>query len=62
MRSVAGLGHSNGLVQFGSRLFNMLDHLGDAAPEAGRTPVTWSDGFKDTLRFPGLHGRFWGLC
>jgi hypothetical protein len=38
MRSVAVLGHSNGLGQFGSQLINTLGRLGIAAPEDGRTP------------------------
>ena len=38
MRSVAVLGHSNGLVHVGSRLLRMIGRLGDAAPGDGRTP------------------------
>jgi hypothetical protein len=38
MRSVVVLGHSNGLVQVGSPLLNVLCHLDDATPRDVRTP------------------------
>ena len=39
IRSVAVLGHSNGVTHIGSPLVNALWSLHDAAPGDGRTPV-----------------------